>query len=189
MFYRIMYSCIQAWRYRKLLANYATDFNLQIASVVDLSPEILFKNGIKGLIIDFDGVLAAYAMNQPVVEAASWLRLCCDVFSPGRIFIFSNKPTLIRKQYFTENFKGINFIIAKHKKPFPNSILHILQDTKLLPEELLMLDDRIGTGILAAAISNVSACLITKPYIDYTANPIRERLYILVRRFEQWLFS
>ena len=189
MIYRTIYTLVQSWRYRKELAGYANASNLQVASIVDLSPQALLEDGIKGLIIDFDGVLAAYAKEQPVAEVERWLHLCCSCFSQDKIFILSNKPTLTRKQYFAGNFPKINFIIAKHKKPFPYSILHILQTTELLSKELLVIDDRLCTGILAAIISKSRGYLITKPYIDYTFCPIREKLTVMLRSFEQWLFK
>lgn len=189
MIYRIMYSFVQSWRYRKALAGYANAHSLQVASIVDLSPQALLANGIKGLIIDFDGVLASHAKEKPIIEAERWLQLCCEVFSQDRIFILSNNPTLARQQYFAQTFPSINFIIAKYKKPFPYSILQIAQNTELLPAELLVIDDRLGTGILAAMISKAGGCLITKPYIDYMAYPVQEKFEVYIRSFEQWLFK
>ena len=188
MLYQIIYACIQACKYRKKLTNYATERNLQIASVTALSPQKLLQDGIKCLIIDFDGVLAAYAKTQLPLEVQAWLMECCKVFDPKMIFILSNKPTFARRDQFAKNFPGVNFIIAKYKKPRPDSIFSILQTTKLLPHELLIIDDRLLTGILAAIISNIRGCLITNPFIDLAANPIQEQIFILVRAFELWLF-
>ena len=188
MLYRILYSCIQAWRYRRSLARYTSDPALQAAAVTDLSPQQLLARGIKCLVIDFDGVLAAYAKSRPIQEAELWLHACIKAFG-DKIFILSNKPTLQRKYYFATNFSTIEFVIAARKKPFPHGIDYILQKTKLMPAELLVIDDRICTGILAAAITNTHGCFITKPYADYVTHPIKEGLFYCLRRFEQWFVT
>jgi HAD superfamily phosphatase (TIGR01668 family) len=188
MIYRIIYACVQAWRYRSALASYIHNHDLQVASVVDVKPQKLFEQGIQSLIIDFDGVLASHGEIEPTVIATQWLRECCKVFGPNRIFILSNRPTLERKHYFAKYFVGLNFVVATHKKPFPHSILKIIKTTKLSPEEILVLDDRLLTGILAAIISKVRAYLITEPFVDHQHCHKRESIYAFVRRLESAIF-
>jgi hypothetical protein len=163
--------------------------NLQVASIVDIQPQQLLEQGIQSLIVDFDGVLASHDKIEPTEEAKKWLRVCCKVFGPNRIFILSNKPTLARKHYFAEYFLGLNFVIAEHKKPFPYSILKIIQTTKLSPKEILVIDDRLLTGILAAIISKVRGCLITEPFVDYQHCPRWEKIYAFVRQLECKIFQ
>jgi HAD superfamily phosphatase (TIGR01668 family) len=188
MFYRMLYTCFQAWKHRRLLANYAHKNHKQIASIVDIHPQQLLELGIRSLIIDFDGVLAFHGKTEPTEEAKVWLRKCCQYFGPNKIFILSNKPTLARKRYFNEHFLGVNFVVASHKKPFPHSILKIIQITKLQPMEILVIDDRLLTGILAAIISKVRGLLITKPFVDYQHCPYQEKVYVLLRQLEYKIF-
>lgn len=189
MLHRIIYTCRQAWKYKKILANFTKDRTLQIASIVDLSPQQLYSQGIRAVVVDFDGVLAPHGKIEPIAMARQWLQDCCKIFGPNMVFILSNKPTESRKEYFIKQYSGINFITAKLKKPFPNSIIEIMQITKLLPEEILLIDDRLLTGILAAIISNIRGCLITSPYVDYQQHFYYECIYAMFRKIEQSIFS
>ena len=189
MLYRIIYTCFQSWKHRKSLADYARNNDLQVASIVDIPPQKLLEKGTKALIIDFDGVLASHDKIEPIEEAKQWLRECCKVFGSNKIFILSNKPTLARKHYFAKYFLGLNFVIAEHKKPFPYSILKIIQTTKLSSEEILLIDDRLLTGILAAVISKILGILITNPFVDYQHCPKREKVYAFVRQLERKIFK
>ena len=100
---------------------------MQADTIVDLSPKSLLDNGIKGLIIDFDGALASHAKMDLTIEVQQWLKQKCSILGVEKIFILSNKPTITRKQYFAKHFPGLNFIIAKYKKPFPYSIFKCIK--------------------------------------------------------------
>jgi len=96
---------------------------------------------------------------------------------------------LIREQYFAQHYPGVRFIIAKRKKPYPDGINNIIALSKLQPKQIVMVDDRLLTGILAAITTGVLPCWITKPYQNFVARPIRELFFHGLRCLERWLVN
>ena len=75
------------------------------------------------------------------------------------------------------------------KNLFHIVFLNVLKENNFLPKEILVIDDRLLTGVLAAIISKTQACLITKPYIDYKYRPVQEIVFCLIRKLERKIFS
>ncbi len=189
MLSRILYAIREGWRYRAQLGRYYTDRQLQLASIFDLTPALIQQQGIKVLILDYDGVLAAHGEPVPRPEAVTWLQGAKARLGVDKIYILSNKPKLERLQYFQHNFPEIIFVIAPRKKPYPDGLQQILQDAKVEPAQALLLDDRIGTGVLAATIAGVQALFITKPYINLKGQTIKELGTMLLRWLEKTSLS
>ncbi len=188
MIYRIGYALTMAFRQRLSLRRYNRDLTLQCNSVVELDLHRLKKQGIKVLVLDFDGVLASHGEAKLTPNVENWLSKCLQVFEAETLFILSNKPNLVRIQYFSTHFPGIRFIVASKKKPYPDGLLQILRLTRRAPESVLMIDDRLLTGVLAAVLANVSARLITKPFTAFNKRPISELFYLSLRTFERLIF-
>lgn len=183
---------LKFFKNRKLLRylEYSED---QITSL-DLNK--LKQQNIKALIIDFDGVLAAESQPTPLPEAISWLEQAIEAFGVNKIFIFSNNPTIVRQQFFEKYFNNhIIFIIAKPKPDIEglSYAFNYLQKTSSVnieKSQILMLDDRLATGILAAKIFGIASCLIQQPYVNLKNNFAKELFYIVIRRLERltiWL--
>lgn len=185
MIERILYALNMAWRYRKTLRIYRRDATLQISNVLELNPISLKERGFKILILDFDGVLAAYGEVYLSPEIDSWMNFCVQILGEGNVFILSNQATQERANYFAKTFKGVKLIFPAKKKPYPNGILQILQLTKAVPEEVLVVDDRLLTGILATIIANIPGCYVTKPFICLNKRPIAELFFIALRKMER----
>ena len=149
----------------------------------------MHQQGIKVLVLDFDGVLGAHAEPEVQQEVKLWLEQVNQSFGAENIFILSNKPTTERSRYFSEHFPGINFITAQRKKPYPDGIQAIIQRTGLDSKYLLVVDDRLLTGVLAGVISNVQARWITKPYQNFNKRPIREVFFHILRKLEKYVWS
>lgn len=181
---RIIYTLLQAWRYRRQLACYTREAKLRCDNIINLSPKALLQQGIKAIIIDFDGVLAAYNEIVLPVAVQEWLQECSKYFGSNNVFILSNKPTLARQQYFAKYFSEVNFVVAQYKKPFPHSIFTIIAATKFLAKEIVVVDDRLLTGILAAIISNTQGCFITKPFVRTHNILWLEKLHTFLRWLE-----
>jgi predicted HAD superfamily phosphohydrolase YqeG len=185
MLQRFKYTLKMLWRYRAMLKAYRHDPLLHTTSVIKLNPSALKLRGIRILVLDFDGVLASHGETLIEKEIQPWLQDCLMVFGHGNLFILSNKPTEVRLQYFNQFFPGIIFVKAKRKKPYPDGLLEILALKKeTRPEVLLMVDDRLFTGILAAIIANTRACYITKPLISLTKRPFHELFFMGLRALE-----
>jgi predicted HAD superfamily phosphohydrolase YqeG len=188
MIYRIWYALTMAYRQRPALARYSRDLMLQCNTIVELDLHRLKSQGIKVLVFDFDGVLASHAQVELTQNVESWLKECLKIFGPASLFILSNKPDEARIRYFSIHFPDIGFVISKRKKPYPDGLLQILQLTSVAPGAVLMLDDRLLTGVLAAILANVSARLITRPFIAFKKRPLSELFYLSLRAFERLVF-
>lgn len=186
MIYRIWYALSMIRQHCKTLKAYNQDPSLQVNSVLQLVPTVLKAQGIRAIVVDFDGVLAPHGENCPNSNLEDWLNSCVHSFGLGRVFILSNKPTLRRQAYFTEHFTGIEFVIGK-KKPYPDGILKIAKITDLIPAELLVVDDRLLTGVLAAIIAGASARYVVNPLANFTKRPLVESFFAALRKIERWL--
>lgn len=185
MITRILYALTMAFKYRESLRAYRHDKTLQSPSILECDPLVLQAQGIKILALDFDGVLASHGAMEINVNISHWLKQCVRIFGPGHVFIVTNKPSKQRADYFANNFSGVEFIFPKRKKPYPDSLLSILQKTGVKPQELFVVDDRLLTGILALIIAGVRGCYITQPVIDLRQRPFAELFIMALRLFER----
>lgn len=191
---RYLFTIKQFYHYGARLKQYLQDPKLQSSTVAAMLPDQLYRQGIRVLVIDFDGVLAPHAAAKPLDSCVQWLAACQRCFGAEHVFILSNKPTLVRQQYFNNATSRVapnmpqsmpRLITGNRKKPYPDGILTIMDLTKCKPSEVLVIDDRLATGILAAELAGSKAILITKPLIDLAANPVRETFFIILRYLER----
>lgn len=185
MTFRTLYTIAQAWCYKQQLKDFMKDTKLQIINVCDISPEYLVSLGVTVLILDYDGVLAAHGEPTPKEQVMVWLRQFSVVYAPHQIYILSNKPTIERKEFFQIHLPQITFITAKRKKPYPDGILQIISMSGANPEQLLLVDDRLGTGILATLIAGTKGLWLTRPYINIKTHPLIESGIIILRWLER----
>jgi HAD superfamily phosphatase (TIGR01668 family) len=184
MLQRIFYTLANGWRLRDQLSQYVRDPGLQLPSLKQLSLQNLAKLDIKVLVLDYDGVLTAHGELQPRDDLRAWLQALPQHFT-GQIYVLSNKPTPARQQYFAREFPGIGFIVAMRKKPYPDGLQQIMQQAGVAPRQLLIVDDRLLTGILSAVIIGAHGLWITRPYINIMARPFTESWFILLRWLER----
>lgn len=189
MCFRFFYSLQKSWCFRKQLKRYLQDQSLQIAHMQDISRTDLDDRGIKALVLDYDGVLAAHGEASPRPEVMQYLSLYFKNSATLPIYILSNKPTSVRQEFFKKNFPEIIFIKAKRKKPYPDGLQQILMASNLQPRQILLVDDRLCTGVLATAIVGTQAFLVTDPYINLKSRPITETWFIFLRWIEKKLIN
>ncbi len=182
---RIWDALMMTVRHWHALARYNLDVTLQCKSIVELDLHLLKKQGIKILVLDFDGVLASHGEVELSPDIVGWLNNSLQIFSKGEIFVLSNHASVLRAQYFSTHFPDVHFIFPEKKKPYPDGILQILKLTGIEPKALLMIDDRLLTGILAATLANVSALLVTTPMIAFNKRPLQESFYMALRKLER----
>lgn len=185
---KIWYALIMAWKYRKDLRDYRCLSALQKPAVTALNPVTLKSEGVRLMILDFDGVLAAFGETALTPAIKAWVAQCTSVFGAGNILILTNRPTEERQRYFDEQLTGIELFWAAKKKPYPDGILAIIRLKEMQPENVLVVDDRLLTGILAAIIANVRGCYITKPLVSWQKRPIQELFFMCLRALERLMF-
>jgi HAD superfamily phosphatase (TIGR01668 family) len=174
------------WRFRRQLADIER-FTTVDHSLLALDPMELKKTGIKALALDFDGVLAHHGAPVPLPEVVEWLQNCSDVFGGNRLFILSNKPTETRRSWFAKHFPEICFIAGVRKKPYPDGLNKTGELAGVPLSAILMVDDRLLTGCLAALNAGSIPCYIRKPFICFSQSTISEIFFWLLRHVERFL--
>jgi predicted HAD superfamily phosphohydrolase YqeG len=176
------------YRYRQALAKiYRTTPPQQ--QLCQLSPIKLKQQGITVIVLDFDGVLAAHGESLPAQEIHSWLQACIKCFGAQQVFVLSNKPLVSRIAYFNCHYQGVRYITAVRKKPYPDGLKTIMALTKQSSHQVMLIDDRLLTGVLAACLANVSVTYITYPYVQLSKRPLPEIFFMVLRSLERQLIS
>ena len=154
-------------------------------NVATLEPNTLKKRGISILAVDFDGVLASHGEDHPKPKTAIWLQECVRVFGAEGVFILTNKPSLARKDYFQKKFPGITVVSGVRKKPFPDGLNCIIHTTGVHSDMVLLLDDRLLTGGVAACLAGTQMIYISRPYIGWSKRPVQETFFFFLRHLER----
>lgn len=154
-------------------------------AILDIDPLALKAEGITSLALDFDGVLAPHGFPAPLHEVQEWLTRSLSVFGAGKIFILSNKPTEARNAWFAEHMPEIGFISGVRKKPYPDGLKKTGELAKVPLPSILMVDDRLLTGCLAAINAGARPFYIRRPYISYRQRPLTEMFFMLLRAVER----
>ncbi len=186
MLSRLLYTIRSFLCKRTQLKHFVCDHDLQIANITSLTPQFLSKHAVDALVLDFDGVLSAHHEEIPRPEVLIWLENFVKSFAPKQVFILSNQPTKERAEFFRINFPSINFVFATRKKPYPDGLLQIIKATGLPGDKIMLVDDRLGTGILATILAGSKGLWLTKPYINYKLHPVAEYGLRILRAIEYW---
>ncbi len=132
-----------------LLPTYKAD------AVTDLSPQLLWKNGIRLLMLDFDNTIVPYTTNAPTDEMAAWLRELVE--SDISVCVVSNSKR-DRVKVFCKAY-GLD-CITHAKKPFSKGIRACLTRYGIPPEQCALAGDQIYTDVLGANCCGVKSILI-----------------------------
>jgi predicted HAD superfamily phosphohydrolase YqeG len=157
--------------------------------IANLDPARLTADAITALALDFDGVLAPHGFSAPLPETQEWLVRCNAAFGADKIFILSNKPTEARKAWFRDNFPGIRFISGVRKKPYPDGLNKVGELAHVPLSAILMVDDRLLTGCLAALVAGARPLYIRRPYRSFRNRPLAELFFMLLRAGERFLLK
>jgi uncharacterized protein len=179
-----MYGLTTGMAYRCRLAEICRRFSVPQRTVA-IVPEELVARGITVLALDFDGVLAPHGAEEPLPEVVIWLRRCAALLGEERIFILSNRPDPVRLDYFRREFPKIHFIAGVRKKPYPDGLQRIMELANAAPDQVVLLDDRLLTGVLATCLAGTDIVYITAPYVALAKQPMIEGFFQLLRWAER----
>ena len=170
---RVFYTLYTLVKRRKALQTVRAQ---GVSSVLDLCSSQLIEQGIEGVVLDFDGVLAAHGKRTLHPEVKPWLdRL---VACPSlKIAILSNNPSSLRQAFFAQHYPAIPFIRGVRKKPYPEGLFEAARVLQCPVGHLLMVDDRLLTGCLAALNAGARALWISKPYQDFFSSKCLLEIY------------
>jgi HAD superfamily phosphatase (TIGR01668 family) len=159
-----------------------------ISTLIDVLPETWYDQGIRALILDFDGVMSVYEGDAPLPEVDTWLSAAQKIFGDA-VFVLTNLPSPARQTLFERRYPGIHLLCVARKKPYPDGINVVLEKTGFEAHQLLMVDDRLLTGIVLAASMGVRGCWVIKPYQNFDLHPMKERFVSVLRWFDQFLLK
>lgn len=156
-------------------------FKTPLLHATELTLETLQARGVRALVLDFDGVLASHGQQTLHPDILPWLTTLSQN-SNIRLWILSNNPSPARQSFFATYFPAIGVITDVRKKPYPDGLLKIIQTYHYQPHELLMVDDRLLTGCLAALNAGTQAAWISKPYRQLRSRQFLLELYFSLLR-------
>lgn len=182
----MIFGILEGWRKRSELSSLICSGHAARA-ISDLDPEELKNAGVLALAIDFDGVLASHGADRPLPPVEGWLYSAVRVFGAGRLFILSNRPEGARVDWFRDNFPEIIFISGVRKKPYPDGLERAAELAGVPLSSLMMLDDRLLTGCLAAILAGAIPCYIRRPFTNIRKRPLKEIFFMLLRFLERRL--
>lgn len=174
--------------YRRQLAEIYRRYRVPLGTVA-VVPEELVARGVTTLVLDFDGVLAPHGAPAPLPDVVAWLRRCAAVLGEERIFILSNRPDPVRADWFRREFPGVRFIAGVRKKPHTDGLMRIMELSGAGQDQIVLLDDRLLTGVLAACLAGTGVIYITAPYVSLAGSPLIEGFFLLLRWAERRVIS
>lgn len=177
---------VEGWRNRRALGA-LLEATPSDRCVLDLEPLTLGKSGIEALALDFDGVLAPHGGDRPLPAVEAWLRRAVAVCGAERVFILSNRPDGPRVDWFSEHLAGVRFITGVRKKPYCDGLKKTGELASVPLSSILMVDDRLLTGCLAAIRAGSKPYYVRAPYADLRRNLRNELFFLLLRWGERLL--
>lgn len=128
--------------------------DLYLSQIYRLTPEILKKRGIKGVVFDIDNTLAPYGIAVCPDEVEDYLSsLEKEGIMTG--YVSNNNE----KRVSTFNTKG-RFYTAKSGKPGTLGVKRFMAYFELLPEEVALAGDQLFTDVWCARRAGVTSVLV-----------------------------
>jgi len=188
---RYLYTLLSLYYYYGILKNILKNKNRIFKTVTDITQRELNTFEIKVLVLDFDGVLNAHGESALHPQVIPWLEHMQAILGSDSIFILSNKPFSERIAFFKEHFPNIGFIQGVRKKPYPDGLEMIFKIKKLSQaqkQHVVLVDDRILTGMLATCTAGCQGFYISRPYVSLYKRPVIESFFQVIRYAERFCF-
>lgn len=180
---RIGYAWQQALKHQDALKTFnAPSFQLQ--RLIEFPVEGLLDPSLGCLVLDFDGVMASHGKIEPHPEVMAWLERIRVAQLSHKVVILSNKPLPARIEFMKAHFPLIEFVLASAKKPYPDGLIQIMKERQLPADALVLVDDRLLTGMLASLGAGTRGLWVQYPYQDFKFAPIREAFFAILRGAE-----
>ncbi len=135
-----------------------------VHSVCALTPELLEKLGVKGLLLDIDNTLTTHDNPVPAPGVIEWIALMKSSGIQLRL-VSNNHPPRV------EPFAALLGIpcICDSKKPFTNGYQRAMEDMGLPKSRLAAVGDQIFTDILGASWFRVRSIYVPPMELESTA--------------------
>ena len=177
---RCYFALLQAYRYRDRLKQVNHE---RIHALSDLPVSTL--TALKVLILDFDGVMGSHGEAAATSAVVTWCEKVHATLPNLKFYLLTNNPFPERTQFLQSHLPFIDWLPVHRKKPYPDGITAILEAEKIPARDALLVDDRLLTGALAAAIAGIQCLLIDKPVTNFWKRPIKEGFFGCLRFLER----
>ena len=150
--------------------------DVEVPSILDLTPDYLRDRGITLLLLDFDNTIVAYTVSEPSPEFLAWRD---ELQRAGiRIMVVSNSRKSRRVPDFCEKWE-LPYI--RHAgKPRSGGIRRAMAQMGAEPRETALAGDQIFTDILGGNLAGVTSILV-KPI--HFSNPFQVLRYGIEQPF------
>ncbi|WP_310425490.1 YqeG family HAD IIIA-type phosphatase [Chamaesiphon sp. VAR_48_metabat_135_sub] len=113
-------------------------------SVLDLTPEILARYQIEGLILDVDDTIVPIGSSVAQPELARWI---AEIRQIVPLWLVTNNPSQVRIGAIADSLSLPYFLSAA--KPSRRKLRQAVEAMKLEPSRVAMVGDRVFTDVLA----------------------------------------
>ena len=113
-------------------------------SVLDLTPELLDRYQIKGLILDVDDTIVPIGSSVAQPELALWIEQIRQIVP---LWLVTNNPSHVRIGAIADSLSLPYFLSAA--KPSRRKLRQAVEAMKLEPARVAMVGDRVFTDVLA----------------------------------------
>ncbi len=120
---------------------------------------------------------------------SDWIDQCIAQFGETNVFILSNNPSLARIEFFRKRFSGVRWLTGFRQKPYPDGLEYAISLRKVMPQEVLLVDDRLATGALCACIARTRICYVRRPIVALSNRTASELFFMTLRGMERLLFG
>lgn len=188
MIKRMRYAISHGLQYRKQLYQYLVDPTVSVYSVLALTPDYFQSKKIQYIALDFDGVLANHGETEPLQAVEDWLKKITQIIPESHFALLSNKPFSERLTYFQTHFPQMVIISGVAKKPYPEGLNKLIDYFHCEKSELVLVDDRLLTGMLAVCLAGTQGVYIREAYKNIRKRPLAEGFFMLLRKIERlWI--
>lgn len=135
-------------------------FRIDIAlkSILDLTPEILKENNIKGLLMDLDNTLTTHDNPRPADGVLDWIALMKET---GIKMVIVSNNHFERVKPFAQML-GLEFV-CEGKKPLSDGFNRAQKQMNIPFENLAVVGDQIYTDVLGANFKKSVKCIYVFP--------------------------
>lgn len=137
----------------KVLKFFLPDFHVK--TVFELTPNLLKKHGIKGIVTDLDNTLVAWDQAEATKEVVQWMQLMEKANISVTIISNNNKE---RVQLFSEPIE-IPYIPSA-RKPLGKSFRQAAEQMNLHPFQIAVVGDQVLTDVLGGNLAGCQTVLV-----------------------------
>ena len=182
---RSLYAFRKMWQQRHALAQLrAGQLGYLCQSLHHLDWSRLTKQGVEVIVLDFDGVLAPYGQTEVDEDCFG---LMANLLEQFKVYVLTNKPFPERMKALNARFPALHLMTGVRRKPYPDGLIAIQKHASIEFNKMLVVDDRLLTGILASLIVGAKVVYAYPARKNYQAHFLKEMGFQFLRVLERAL--